>query len=244
MAAPAVSCSSTMAMLLLLTWLAPLTRAADEDPLQDFCVADYSSTPTLNGFPCKSADQVQSSDFKSSLLQSEGPFEKNLGLAINLVGAAQVPGLNTMGLSLGRLNFQPKGVNPPHVHPRGNELFYLAEGTLIAGLVTTNNTLFQETLHAGDFFVFPRGLLHFQINPDEHKPARAFASFNSQNPGVLRLAAGIFASTPPIPDEVLQTAFAIAEDKVNKLRASVATTLVIESPTSFQACISQCRSEY
>lgn len=229
-------------MLVLLTvcaacWqLAPLIRAADEDPLQDFCVADYSSTPTLNGFACKPADQVKSSDFKSSLLQSAGPFEKNLGLAINLVGAARIPGLNTMGLSLGRLNFEPKGVNPPHVHPRGNELFYLAEGTLIAGVVTTNNTLFRETLHPGDIFVFPRGLLHFQINPDAHKPALAFASFNSQNPGVLRIPAAVFGSKPFLPDEVLQTAFAIDEEEVNHLHASVATTLIIKSSPPICKC--------
>ncbi|MCO5577941.1 hypothetical protein L7F22_031778 [Adiantum nelumboides] len=235
----------SIVLVLLLNILGPacwLAHAADEDPLQDFCVADYSSRATsLNGFPCKPADDVVSSDFKSSLLQSEGPHEVKLGIAINLVGAPSAPALNTMGMALGRLNFKPKGVNPPHVHPRANELFYLAQGTLIAGFVTTNNTLFQETLHAGDFFVFPRGLTHFQINPDAHLPAAAFAFFNSQNPGVNRLAAGMFASTPPLPDQVLETAFAIDKEELSELRASVATTLQIVEPASHPSCPAQCR---
>ncbi|MCO5595467.1 hypothetical protein L7F22_049510 [Adiantum nelumboides] len=236
--------SSTLVSIVLLLILCRarwLARAADADPLQDFCVADYSSRPTsLNGFACKPADEVASSDFKSSLLHSEGPQEVKLGVAINMVGAAKAPALNTMGMTLGRLNFKPKGVNPPHVHPRGNELFYVTQGTLIAGLVTTTNTLFQETLHAGDFFVFPRGLTHFQINPDAHLPAAAFAFFNSQDPGVNRLAAGIFASTPPLPDEVLKTTFAFDEEQVNGLRASVATTLRKAEAGSHLSCPAEC----
>ncbi|RLN19568.1 germin-like protein 2 precursor [Panicum miliaceum] len=32
--------------------LPPLLMATDPDPLQDFCVADLSGTPSVNGHPC------------------------------------------------------------------------------------------------------------------------------------------------------------------------------------------------
>ena len=39
-------------------------RAADPDPLQDFCVADLSADATLvNGFPCKPRSTVTAEDF-------------------------------------------------------------------------------------------------------------------------------------------------------------------------------------
>jgi hypothetical protein len=40
-----------------------LAFAADADPIQDFCVADATSTTTLNGLECKNAADVAVSDF-------------------------------------------------------------------------------------------------------------------------------------------------------------------------------------
>ena len=41
-----------------------LVHASDPDPLQDFCVADYSSNaPRVNGYPCKLRSNVTAKDF-------------------------------------------------------------------------------------------------------------------------------------------------------------------------------------
>jgi hypothetical protein len=41
-----------------------IVQAADPDPLQDFCVADFSpNAPRVNGYPCKARANVTSKDF-------------------------------------------------------------------------------------------------------------------------------------------------------------------------------------
>ena len=214
-----------------------LAGAADEDPLQDFCVAydddDAYAAITINGRTCKPADKVTAEDFRSTLLRSSatqdlsGPHPNNGEQAIvTLASVANFPGLNTLGLSIARIDFPPNGgLNPPHVHPRATEVLLLAQGTLTVGFISTNNTLFQATLYAGDLFVFPRGLPHFQINPDEKNRALAIASLNSQNPGVSQIAAALFAADPPLPGIVLQNTFGIDQSEVDALTASVKATL-------------------
>ncbi|KAG0497569.1 hypothetical protein HPP92_002002 [Vanilla planifolia] len=108
-----------------------------------------------------------------------------------------------------RIDFAPNGgLNPPHTHPRGTEFLVVLEGTLAVGFVTSNNNnkLFAKILYPGDVFVFPQGLIHFQINIG-HQSAAALAGLSSQNPGVITIAKAIFGSKPPISDEVLAKAF-------------------------------------
>ena len=77
----------------------------------------------------------------------------------------KLPGLNTLGIYLTRLDYAPSSLNPPHTHPRGIELLVVIEGTLLVGFVTSNpNKLFTKVLNKGDVFVFPIGLIHFQFN--------------------------------------------------------------------------------
>ncbi len=41
-----------------------LVHASDPDPLQDFCVADFSTNaPRVNGYPCKLRSNVTAKDF-------------------------------------------------------------------------------------------------------------------------------------------------------------------------------------
>ncbi|KAH6557226.1 hypothetical protein KP509_1Z127100 [Ceratopteris richardii] len=80
---------------------------------------------------------------------------------------------------------------------------------------------FFKTIHAGDLFVFPRGLPHFQFNPSESKPAFAIAALNSQNPGVSQLAVALFASNPPLPEEVLEITLGVGDEELHRLIRSV-----------------------
>ncbi|MCO5568801.1 hypothetical protein L7F22_022501 [Adiantum nelumboides] len=199
--------------LLLVALLLFSTRAADEDPLQDLCVglsADELQQLQLpfniNGLPCKPAAAVNSSDFASHQLHNPGIFgifAGSLGSAVNLATAATFGGLNTQGLSVARIDYNPRGINPPHVHPRTTEVLFLAQDKILVGFVTTapDNKLFCQTIYAGDLFVFPRGLVHFQLNPDKSKPAPAIVALNNQNPGASQLAVALLDSDPPLLEE-------------------------------------------
>lgn len=199
--------------------------AADPDPLQDYCVADMAAMNSIfiNGLPCKSADLVTALDFKSTILKSPGNTTNPSGVAVTVASAMVFGGLNTQGLSFTRVDYAPGGLLPPHIHPRASELLYVAQGTLTAGFVDTNNTLFTETLEVGELFVIPRGLVHFVMNAGD-TPALTFGGLNSQNPGASLLAPAMFGSKPPFPDVVLQKTFQLSQDEIDRLRASFGTT--------------------
>ncbi|GLT54748.1 hypothetical protein SLA2020_279210 [Shorea laevis] len=95
----------------------------------------------------------------------------------------------------------------------------IPEGTLYVGFVTSNpeNRLITKTLNAGDVFVFPIGLIHFQFNVGKTN-AVAFAGLGSQNPGLIVIAKNIFGSNPPINPDVLIKAFQLDKNVVNYLQ--------------------------
>ena len=131
-----------------------------------------------------------------------------------------LPGLNTLGISLVRIDYAPYGQNAPHTHPRGSEILVLVEGQLLVGFVSSNqdgNRLFTKLIYPGDVFVFPIGLIHFQFNPG-HTPAVAFAGLSSQNAGVITIANTVFGSTPPIDADILTRAFQVDKDVIEFLQ--------------------------
>ncbi|KAL5537345.1 hypothetical protein UlMin_042288 [Ulmus minor] len=200
--------------LLTLTILALATSigfAYDPSPLQDFCVAtdDPAKTLFVNGKFCKNPMLANASDFFFSGLNKPGNTSNAVGSNVTTVNVVQIPGLNTLGISLVRIDYAPHGQNPPHTHPRGSEILVVAEGTLYVGFVSSNqdnNRLFAKVLNKGDVFVFPIGQVHFQVNIG-HTPAVAFAGLSSQNAGVITIANTVFGSTPPIYPDVLAAAF-------------------------------------
>lgn len=192
---------------------------SDPDPLQDFCVANLgASDVTLNGFPCKPASSVVSDDFFSTVLSKEGdprsPFYSNLTSA----NVLSFPGLNTLGLSMNRVDFAPGGVNPPHSHPRSDELVLVAKGQLLVGFIGTNNVFYSKVVKEGEIFVIPKGLIHFQYNDGKNK-ALAFTVFNSQLPGAVVASVALFGSKPAIPNDVLTKAFQVDQQVVNLIKS-------------------------
>ncbi|CAH9136810.1 unnamed protein product [Cuscuta epithymum] len=79
------------------------------------------------------------------------------------------------------------------------------------------NRLIATRLNAGDVFVFPQGLIHFQFNVGE-TPALAFSGFNSQNPGVITIANAVFGSDPAIDPDVLIRAFRLSGRQIQRLQ--------------------------
>jgi len=213
-------------IILCLLWLflvLVLTSASDPDLLQDFCVADNISSGSVkvNGFPCKDPKTVKASDFLFQGLRNEGSTNNMFGSLVTRANVETFPGLNTLGMSVNRVDFAPGGVNPPHFHPRATEIVFVVEGTILAGFITTNNTLFSQKLEKGDAFVVPRGLVHFQQNIGSVN-AVVIAAFNSQLPGTQVLPLSLFGSSPPVPEDVLAKAFQISKKVVEEITSKFA----------------------
>ncbi|KAH7519029.1 hypothetical protein ACOSP7_014631 [Xanthoceras sorbifolium] len=204
-----------------------LASAYDPSPLQDFCVA--INDPTLgifvNGKFCKDPNHATPDDFFFTGLNIPRDTNNQVGSNVTLLNVDQIPGLNTIGISLARIDYAPNGgENPPHTHPRASEILFVQEGTLYVGFVTSNpnNTLFSKILYPGDVFVFPIGMIHFQVNIAK-TAAVAFAGLSSQNPGVITIANAVFGSTPPINPYALARAFQLDVDVVEDLQARFGT---------------------
>ncbi|BAT95189.1 hypothetical protein LR48_Vigan02g155500 [Vigna angularis] len=210
----------TMKLLNLLLLLAT-TVSSDPDLLQDLCVADLSSGVKVNGFSCKEASKINASDFFSNILGKAGSTNNTFGSIVTGANVEKVPGLNTLGVSLSRIDYAPDGINPPHTHPRATEIVFVLEGQLDVGFITTSNLLISKTISKGDIFVFPKGLLHFQQN-NANVPAAVISAFNSQLPGTQSIATTLFSATPSLPDHVLTKTFQVGTKVVQKIKSRLA----------------------
>lgn len=177
-------------------------------------------TVIVNGEPCKDPTKVDANDFSTSGLHLAGNASNPLGSKVTAFNVEQIKGLNTLGISLARIDYAPGGINPPHIHPRGNEILTVLEGTLFVGFVTSNpeNRLISQVLKKGDVFVFPQGLIHFQQNVG-YRNAVVIAALSSQNPGVITIANAVFGSKPDIPTDILAKAFRVEQNVANYLQS-------------------------
>ncbi|XVE62661.1 hypothetical protein DITRI_Ditri06bG0137100 [Diplodiscus trichospermus] len=209
--------------LSLLALASSFAYASDPSPLQDFCVAinETKDGVFVNGKFCKDPMLAKAEDFFYSGLNIPRDTSNPVGSTVTPVNVAQIPGLNTLGISLARIDYAPNGgLNPPHTHPRATEILVVVEGTLYVGFVTSNpeNRLVTKVLYPGDVFVFPVGLIHFQFNVGKTN-AVAFAALSSQNPGVITIANAVFGSKPPINPDVLVKAFQLDKNVVKDLQS-------------------------
>ncbi|XP_071719725.1 putative germin-like protein 2-1 [Rutidosis leptorrhynchoides] len=197
-----------------------LSLASDPSPLQDFCVADLNNKVLVNGVVCKDPDQVKAEDFLFRGLNRMGNTSNAVGSNVTAVTVTQLPGLNTLGISMARIDFAPWGINPPHTHPRATEILTVIEGSLQVGFVTSNpeNRLIMTVLQKGDVFVFPEGLIHFQKNVGNGY-ALAIAGLSSQNPGVITIANAVFGSNPDISANILAKAFQVDVNTVYQIQS-------------------------
>ncbi|XP_028783695.1 germin-like protein subfamily 1 member 7 [Neltuma alba] len=200
-----------ISLIALLALVSSFASADDPSPLQDFCVGvnDTKFGVFVNGRFCKDPKFVEAEDFFFHIM--EGNTSNPLGFQVTQVSVDRFPGLNTLGISLARIDYAPNGLNPPHTHPRATEVLTVLEGTLLVGFVASNqndNRFFTKVLNKGDVFIFPSSMIHFQLNIGRGN-AVALSSLSSQNPGVITVAKAVFGSKPPIPIEVLSKAFRV-----------------------------------
>lgn len=213
---------SSLILLYLAFNLNP-TRS-DPDPLQDYCVADprASKTSFFNGIPCINPNLANVSHFKTSVLSQPGNTKLNhFGFSVTATNTQNLPGINTLGLTLARIDIEPKGIVPLHSHPRASEVTICLLGRIIVGFIDTSNRLFTKKIGSGETFVFPKGLAHFMYNEDLRSSAVAVSGLNSQNPGAQLLALAAFTSKPEIPEEVLKKSFQLSGCEIAHIRRSL-----------------------
>ncbi|KAF4376942.1 hypothetical protein F8388_022658 [Cannabis sativa] len=196
-----------------------LALAFDLSPLQDFCVADTSRPVLMNGLSCKDPKTVTADDFFLSGFHIPSNTSNQIGSAVKPVTVSELAGLNTFGISLIRVDYAPKGVNPLHTHPRASEILTVVEGSLEVGFITSSpeNRRITKVLRKGDVFVFPVGLVHYQKNVGDGN-AVAIAALSSQNPGVIIISSAVFGSNPEMSEDVLAKSFQLDKNVINYLQ--------------------------
>ncbi|KAL2338784.1 hypothetical protein Fmac_013230 [Flemingia macrophylla] len=187
----------------------------------DFCVTDYAAPIGPAGYSCKKPAKVTADDFAYSGLGIAGNTSNIIKAAVTPAFDAQFAGLNGLGISAARLDLALDGVIPLHTHPGASELLVVVQGSILAGFISSANTVYLKTLNKGDVMVFPQGLLHFQINA-RGSPAIAFVNFGSSNPSLQILDFALFKSTFPTP-LIVETTFLDAA-QVKKLKAVLGGT--------------------
>lgn len=192
--------------------------SSDPDPVQDFCIPhttlNVTRTIRSNIMPCKNLVDVIPEDFIFSGIKHPGNFS-DTGLSAISVSPKTFPGLNTQGMSFVRADLKVNGVNVPHLHPRATEITYVIQGRVYSGFVDSTNRVFARVIEKGEVMVFPRGLVHFQMNVGR-STATVFGSFNSQNPGMQKIPSIIFGSG--INDKLLEKAFGLNSKQIGKIR--------------------------
>ncbi|XP_024388264.1 germin-like protein 9-3 [Physcomitrium patens] len=161
-------------------------------------------------------NNIGSDYFTSTLLRGEPVIAAGAKFSAKRLGSNEFPVLTNLAVSSALLKYLPEGINPFHIHPRGTELLIVLKGTLNVGLIDTANKLFTAVLQEGDVFVFPKGLVHYQINLSR-LPVIAYAAFSSSNPGTVSLPVTLFGTG--IPKVVHETAFKVHKLVIDKLEA-------------------------
>lgn len=220
-------------LFIQLFFLALMGRSkSDPDALQDYCIADTRSPHHIfmNGYPCINPTLATTSHFATSALSNPGNVEDNsFGFNVTFVNTVNLPGLNTLGLTMSRVDIAANAVVPPHSHPRASEVVICLKGFILAGFVDTSNSLYTQMLRPGESFVFPKGLVHYLYNLQNGHPAVALSGFNSQNPGAQLVSMASFVSDPEIPDEVLRKGFKITGQDIARIRDNLRGTNTVTS---------------
>ncbi|GAB2267538.1 Auxin-binding protein ABP19a [Dionaea muscipula] len=181
----------------------------------DFCVADFSVPDGPGGYACKKPATVTVDDFVFAGLSATGNTSNIIKAAVTPAFAAQLAGVNGLGISIARLDLAPGGVIPFHTHPGASEILVVTQGKICAGFVSSANNVYLKTLYKGNIMVFPQGLLHFQINSGDN-PAIAYVSFSSSNPGLQILDFALFAND--LPSELVEATTFLDDSQVRKLK--------------------------
>ncbi|KAM3282740.1 putative germin-like protein 9-2 [Capsicum chacoense] len=198
---------STLFLLIFKIFISRTAVASDPDILSDFIAPEKQISVDANYF---------------TYTAMRGIFQKSVEKCTTTKATkAEFPVLNGQGVSLAVLQFPPVSVNPPHYHSRATGLFLLLEGVLEVGFVDTKDVLYTQRLKAGDIFLFPKGLQHYQYNYDHNKKAVGVAALGSASPGTVSLPSSIFNSG--ISELVLGKSFKTDVKTIKRIKTATTT---------------------
>ncbi|KAM0951236.1 hypothetical protein DsansV1_C04g0049801 [Dioscorea sansibarensis] len=203
-----MACNANVFLVLplLLTTLLFSAHAADPDITSDFLVP-IGVNPD--------GDFFTFTGLRNMLWSRNTPSSSVPPFKVTKVTNIEFPALNGQSVSYALLQYAPGGLNAPHTHPRSAELLIVLQGWLKVGLVDSTNKLFTQILQTGDVFVFPKGLVHFQVNLDSRYPAVALSAFGSANAGTIQLPRALFGSG--IDNAVLSKSFKVDTDTIQEI---------------------------
>ncbi|OAY60150.1 germin-like protein 9-3 [Manihot esculenta] len=199
-------CSHAAVFLILAIGNAVLVTAGDPDLLKDFVVPLGLDPTTITS---------QYFTFTGFRALREANLTGRTTALVTKATLKEFSALEGQGVSVAAIMYPPSGMNPPHVHPRASELLIVLLGSLEVGFVDTTNKLYTQTLQAPDMFVFPKGLVHFQVNTKTDSPCIALGILGSANAGTVLLPSTLFGSG--ISADILAKAFKTDEQTINKL---------------------------
>ncbi|KAI6707435.1 hypothetical protein NL676_010397 [Syzygium grande] len=127
----------------------------------------------------------------------------------------EFPALEGQSVPVAKIIYPPSGIKPQHAHLQSAKLLIFLEGILEVGFVDTENQLFLETLHAHNLFIFPKGLVHFQVNTKPDRKAVALGVFRSTSAGTVSILASVFGSG--IDVDILGKAFHTDDQIISEL---------------------------
>lgn len=174
------------------------------------------------GLACKNPKLVTADDFffKGLDVAAANKTYAPYGEKLTLLTPSNVGGLNTLGVSIGHVDYEPGGYSPPHSHPRATEIITVLDGTLEVGFLTSypDYRLFAKVIGKGDVFVFPFGLIHYLVNIGSTNAFVIFA-YNSQSPGFVGIPNVLFGSTPKIASDVLAKFFQVDNSLIDMIKS-------------------------
>ncbi|PUZ69618.1 hypothetical protein GQ55_2G124900 [Panicum hallii var. hallii] len=199
------------AVFLVLALSAPLAAlAGDPDILGDYILPANTDPATVTGA------FFTHTGFRAAMTMNMSmPMTSFTATKASM---AEFPALDGQSVSYALLMFPPGAVNPMHTHPRAAELLLVLDGALSVGFVDTAGRLFTQDLAAGEMFVFPKGMVHWQFNQGS-KPATGLSAFGSAAAGLVSVPVTVFGTG--IADDVLAKSFKTDVATIQKLKAGL-----------------------
>ena len=182
----------------------------------DFCVANLSAPQGPEGYSCKPPAEVTADDFVYSGLNVPGNYSTLFNANAKTAFVHQFPALNGHGIATDRNDIAPGGAIPLNLHPGASETIFITEGSVTAGFISSDNTVYMKTLNEGDLMVFPQGLMHFLVNTGEEK-ALVYGMFSSPNHGLQGISEALFGSN--LPSEFIEKITLIDANEARRLKA-------------------------
>ncbi|XP_039145691.1 germin-like protein [Dioscorea cayenensis subsp. rotundata] len=162
-----------LALILFFTYASILISSSNAG-VQDFCIADLSAPVSPSGYPCKNQSTVTVNDFIFTEFFRTRKFSSTINVSATDAFVGQFPGLNGLGVSAVYSELLPGG-------------------TVLGGIISSENRVYYKTLRAGDLMVFPQGLLQFHLNAGRTR-AKVIATFNSENPRAQLVPRALFSN--------------------------------------------------